>query len=177
MVSKQEESLQESTGELSRGLSILGGHTFSRTTHGIDWLAGNFDAKSARKMEVWLRHYLAEAKDAGCRTDNINVLELWPILAGVRRWSHEWGNRTLVFVADNTKVWAALNTGRSRNKTTMGRLRLIFWMSITNNFDVQSVYINMHDNVICDILSKPDASKNIARIRDADVCCHEIFHC
>ncbi len=149
--------------------------------HGNDWLAGNFDAKGARKMGGWLGHHFAEAKDAGCRTDNINVLELWPVLQGVRRWGHEWGNRTVVFVTDNTQVRAALNTGRSRNKTTMAWLRLIFWMSITNNFDVQSVYINTRDNVVCDSLSRLDAYKNIARIRDADVakamCCHDIFQC
>ena len=51
-------------------------------THGNDWLAGNFNAKAARNMGVWLGHHFAEAKDAGCRMDNINVLELWPILVG-----------------------------------------------------------------------------------------------
>ena len=82
--------------------------------------------------------------------DNINVLEVWPVLAAVRRWGHLWDSRTIVFVTDNTQVKAALNLGRSRNKTTMVWLHLIFWSSVRYNFDVQSVYINTKDNIICD---------------------------
>ena len=86
-----------------------------------------------------------------------------------------------MFVTDNTQVMAALNSGRSKNKTTMSWLRLIFWMSIHHNFDIQSVYINTRDNVVCDSLSRLNKFVNIARIRDADVakamCCHDIFHC
>ena len=86
-----------------------------------------------------------------------------------------------MFVTVNTQVRAALYSGRSKNKSTMSWLRLIFWMSIHNNFDIQLVYINTRDNVICDSLSQLDKSVSIARIRDADVakakCCHEIFHC
>ena len=150
-------------------------------SHGVDWLAGAFDIKKARVLEGWLGHHYAGAKDTGCVTDNINVLELWPILVGIRKWCHGWENRTVVFVTDNTQVLAALNSGRSKNKTTMKWLRLIFWLSITYNFDVQSVYINTRDNIICDSLSRLDVFKNIARIRDADaanaMCCHHIFSC
>ena len=73
-------------------------------THGEDWVAGGFSIKEARRLESWLGHHYADAKDAGCKMDNINVLELWPILVGVRQWGHLWGNRTVVFVTDNTQV-------------------------------------------------------------------------
>ena len=103
-----------------------------RATHGNDWIARSFNIKGAREL----------GKDPGCKTDNINVLELWPILVGARQWGATWENKSVVFVADNTQVSAALNSGRSRNKTTIAWLRLIFWLSNTHNFDVQSVYIN-----------------------------------
>lgn len=59
-----------------------------------------------------------------------------------------------LFVTDNTQVMAALNSGRSRNKTTMAWLRLIFWAFITYNFDIQSVYINSRSNIICNSVSR-----------------------
>ena len=85
----------------------------------------------------------------------------------------------VIIVTDNTQVTAALNTEKSRNKTTMAWLRLIFWGLVTYNFDVQSVYIKTNDNVVSDSLNRLNAYKNIAGIRDAEVarliCCHEIF--
>ena len=150
-------------------------------THGEDWLAGCFKFSNEKEIQGWIGHHFEGSKDAGCKTDNINVLELWPILAGVRRWGRGWVDRRVVFVTDNTQVRAALNTGRSRNKTTMAWLRLIFWASVTYNFDIQAVYINTRDNVICDSLSRLDCFKSIARIRDADaaalMCCHSLFSC
>ena len=63
----------------------------------------------------------------------------------------------------------------------MGWLRNIFWESIKYNFDVQSVYINTRDNIICDSLSRLDKFVSVARIRDADssqyLCCHGKFYC
>ena len=94
---------------------------------------------------------------------------------------HLWGNHTIIFVTVNTQVMVALNSGRIKNKTTMTWLRLIFWISIHNNFDIQSIYINTKDNVVCDSLSRLDQFASIARIRDVHVaqamCCHDIFHC
>ena len=150
-------------------------------THGDDWLAGFFGEEREAGAGGWLGHHLSTNKDIGCNTENINVLELWPILEGVRRWGKGWTDTPVVFVTDNTQVQAALNTGRSRNKTTMGWLRLIFWESVKYNFEISSVYINTRDNIICDSLSRLTSFKNIARIRDADVadmmCCHHIFKC
>ena len=148
--------------------------------HGSDWVAGYFGFRQVNGV-VELGHHWAGASDPGCATDNINVLEMWPILVGVRRWASGWRDKLVVFVTDNTQVCAALNTGRSKNKTTMCWLRLIFWESVKHNFRVKSVYINTNDNVICDSLSRLDCYKNIARVRDADVakhlCCHHIFNC
>ena len=149
--------------------------------HADDWVAGAFEFKAAKELQGWLGHHFVYAGDSGCRTDNINVLEMWPVLVAVRRWGSEWKDRTVVFVTDNTQVMAALNSGRSKNKTTMAWLRLVFWASITCNFDVQSVYVNTKANVICDSLSRLDKFVSIARIRDADrtsrLCCHELFDC
>ena len=149
--------------------------------HGFDWLAGSFILEKEGEWKKWLGHHFSEAKDIGCRSDNINVLELWPIVVAVNKWGELWKDKVVIFVTDNTQVRAALNTGRSRNKVMMGWLRLIFWKSIQNNFEIQSVYLNTKDNIICDSLSRLDKFKNIARIRDVDergyMCCHGLFSC
>ena len=66
-------------------------------------MAGCFD--SVREKDL----HFAEVGDKGCNTNNINVLELWPVLVGVRRWGHLWRDRTVVFMTDNTQIRAALN--------------------------------------------------------------------
>ena len=132
--------------------------------HTNDWLAEAFDFRNMRELQKWLGHHFMYAEDVGGRSDNINVLELWPILAGVRRWGERWTDQTVVFVTDKMQVIAALNSGRSKNKITMAWLLLIFWSSISFNFEIQSVYINTKTNVICDSLSRLDKVKNIARI-------------
>ena len=124
--------------------------------HGDDWLAGAFEFKGEKELMGWLGHHFVYSDEEGCRSDNINVLELWPIVVGVRRWGAGWKDKTVVFVTDNTQVMAGLNSGRSRNKTSMGWLRAIFWASITHNFEVKSVYVNTKNNVICDSLSRLD---------------------
>lgn len=145
-----------------------------------DWVAGPFPSNGGNLDRKWLGHHFAEAGDEGCDTENINVLEMWPIVVAMERWSGSWANRTVVMITDNTQVRAAINTGRSKNVTTMRWLRRIFWKSITSNFDLQSVYINTKCNIICDSLSRLDSYKSCCRIRDADVaqclCCHEIFN-
>ena len=146
-----------------------------------DWLAGTFGLDKQIAWSSWLGHHFSSASEPGCRTENINVLELWPILQAVRKWGSTWSNQRVIFVTDNTQVMAALNSGRSKNKFTMSWLRIIFWESINLNFEIQSVYINTKVNVVCDSLSRLDDYKNVARIRDVDVnkymCCHAVFFC
>ena len=147
-------------------------------THGDDWIAGTFNGT----VEVpGLGHHRCGAEDKGCDTDNINVLEMWPVLQGVRRWSSGWKDANVVCITDNTQVLAAINSGRSTNKTTMRWLRLIFWESVRHNFIIKAIYINTKDNVVCDSLSRLSCFKNVARVRDVDtakrMCCHHIFNC
>ena len=95
--------------------------------HADDWVACAFNFKDSRELQGWLGDHFVSADDIGCSSDNINILEMWPILVGVRCWGHLSEDHTVVFITDNTQVMAALNSGRSKNKITMGWLRLIFW--------------------------------------------------
>ena len=53
--------------------------------HGDEWLARVFAGEQL--MDLALSHHLCGAEDEGCTTDNINVLEMWPVLGGIRCWA------------------------------------------------------------------------------------------
>ena len=121
---------------------------------GLDWLAG-----------CWLEQDLPLAFDFGCShkceppvfdtaPKNINVLELWPVVLGIRRWGPFFKNCYLHMVTDNMQVLAMLCTGRSANKMCMSWLREIFWMCFIWNIDITSSYIKSADNHLADALSR-----------------------
>ena len=84
---------------------------------------------------------------------NINVYELWPVVAGIHRWAPSYRNSCLHIVTDNMQVLAMINTGRSINKTCMSWLREIFWTCFVHNMDIFTTYIKSSDNVLADALS------------------------
>ena len=59
---------------------------------------------------------------------NINVLELWPVVVGIKRWGPFFRNCYLHVITDNMQVLSMLCTGRSANKLCMSWLRQYFWM-------------------------------------------------
>jgi hypothetical protein len=140
-----------------------------------DWLTGSWSRESNSTLE-YLGHHLWES-DGDFPVDNINVLEMYPILAATRRWGSQWRDRRVCLITDNTQVMSALNTGRSRNKTTMKFLREIFWCSVIYNFEISSVYISTHVNVVADALSRLDLVKSVERLRltafNGSMCCYE----
>ena len=111
--------------------------------------------------------------------DNINVLELIPILDGARRWGPGWINRRICIVTDNTQVLHAVRTGRSRNKHSMSMLRDLFWLCAEFNFYLEVVYINTKLNKLCDNLSRldePDSAENIRNLMsEGSMCCFHLF--
>ena len=149
--------------------------------HGNDWAAGpwSLEKERDRKIKDLLGHHYEEPPTVPPKDDNINVLELWPVLVAVKRWGESWDNKTICMVTDNTQVMAALRTGRSKNTTSMAWLRKIFWESVTRNFQIRSVYIKSADNVICDSLSRLDKKSSATRLIEADpggyLCCSHLF--
>ena len=86
--------------------------------------------------------------------DNINVLELWPIVLGLKKWAPLLKNKTLLLFTDNTQVLYMLTNGRSSNATCMSRVREIFLTCIIHNIDIEPRYINTYANLVADTLSR-----------------------
>ena len=59
---------------------------------------------------------------------NINALELWPIISGLRVWYPDLKGNSVSIFTDNTQVYHMVRKGTSSNKTCMQWLREIFWI-------------------------------------------------
>ena len=147
--------------------------------HAGDWLAASYEEKEKSPiLEAAVGHRVTPPKQHV--VDNINVLELIPILDGVKRWAAGWRNRRVCAITDNTQVMYAVRTGRSKNKNTMTMLRELFWLSAEFNFYMDIVYINTKVNKVCDSLSRlnePEAVKTLQEtMSPKSLCCHHLFH-
>ena len=150
---------------------------------GTDWLAGTWDETSmfdrcslddhiATPPAYVLEEFLS----------NINVLELWPIVLGLKRWANLLRNKTLLLFTDNMQVLYMLTSGKSSNTTCMAWVREIFWTCIIHNIDIEPRYINTQCNLVADTLSKLPYFINQGQVRakfgGTDLCCMEsLFGC
>ena len=141
-----------------------------------DWVAGPWD--ETNKWAKRLGHHYAGTTEV-VSEENINVLEMFPILQAAKRWGQEWRDRRICAVTDNTQVMWGLRKGRSKNSFSMEWIREIFWLSVEHNFIIDSVYISTDDNILCDSLSRLDDPESVAKIRDRmcedSMCCYDIF--
>ena len=109
---------------------------------------------------------------------NINVYELYTVLASLRRWGSLWGGTQIQIVTDNNQVMYMVNTGWTANKCCMSWLREIFWLCFIFNVELFAVYIPSRDNVFADALSRADNSRMLDLVLDAicelNLCCCDI---
>lgn len=105
---------------------------------------------------------------------NINVLELFPVLEGVKRLKSKFAGFKVIMVVDNLQVLYMIKTGRSANKTCMRWLRELFWICSTEDIELDSEYISSSEYIIADSLSRlayDNVSSNVIKlIGDANLC-------
>lgn len=89
-----------------------------------------------------------------CDRDNINVMELWPVLCAINRWGNDMRNRKIIIRSDNSQVVTMLNTGRLSNIQCMRWLRELFWLSFIFNIHIVGVHVKSVDNTLADYLSR-----------------------
>ena len=121
---------------------------------GRDWLAGCWSPTDVPSSFSFGCSHLCEPPTFDQAPRNINVLELWPVILGIRRWGPMFRNSFLHVITDNMQVLAMLCTGRSVNKLCMSWLRELFWMCFIWNIDISPSYIRSADNHLADALSR-----------------------
>lgn len=120
---------------------------------GQDWYVGTWLILGHKGLDGFPRGHIEECSEEWQDNNNINVMELWPVLCAVRRWGAQMRDTGVTIRSDNSQVVTMLNTGRSGNVKCMRWLREIFWLSFIFNVQLVGIYIKSTDNTIADYLS------------------------
>lgn len=119
-----------------------------------DWLVGTWPDVPPLNLPSPCNHICQAPKFNVTTFDNINMLELWPILLGIHRWYHLFKNCRVSLLTDNTQVLGMLRKGSSLNKVCMDWIREIYWVCVIHNIDLLPDYIATNDNTVADALSR-----------------------
>ncbi|MEW8547291.1 MAG: reverse transcriptase domain-containing protein [Candidatus Thiodiazotropha sp.] len=87
-------------------------------------------------------------------TDNITVLELFPILVSLHLWGQSLLNKKIKFNCDNMAVVQIINSMTSKSEHVMCLLRHLTMKCLELNIVVRSSHIEGARNNICDSLSR-----------------------
>ena len=144
----------------------------------MHWLIGTFVPSDVLTVQQLLGHHFCFVPD-WISESHINVREMWAVTAAAICWGSHWKNSSILFITDNCSVQTALSTGKSLCKGIMTLLRLLFWLSVENNFEYHSVYIRSGDNILADTLSRLNQKGSCNLICNMDpnnyLCCAHIF--
>lgn len=99
-------------------------------------------------------HHLSPPIFNDLSLSNINVKELWPVLAAIHRWGESWRNSYVLLHTDNTQVLNMVSSGRSKNTQAMQLLRELFWCCAVYKIDLRAAYISTSTNIFADKLSR-----------------------
>ena len=91
--------------------------------YGDNWLAGHW---SEPEVHLDLGHHSASSPCEFSPDMDINIRELWPVVAAAHRWGSSWKNKKVRLLTDNTQVQAMVNTGRSAGVRCMWWIRVLF---------------------------------------------------
>ena len=122
-----------------------------------DWVAGSW---SPTRYESFLflpshSHWSTEGHAIDrSPLQNINYLELFPVLVAARGWGPSWINKCVSVESDNTQAVCFVNKGTCKSPPAMSWLREIFWLSIKYNFHIRSRHLPGSQNIQADALSR-----------------------
>lgn len=101
-------------------------------------------------------------------TNNIVLLELFPILVALDLWGSQLINRRILIHSDNKGVVYAINCLSSKSLPVISILREIVFRCLTFNIWLQATYIAGVENVIADCLSRSQIPEFRRLVPNAD---------
>ena len=142
---------------------------------GSDWVAGTWRDSDSIPLVSGCQHVafrpIADVFDIA----NINELELWPIVVGLKRWAHVLRDKNVLLFTDNTQVMHMLLNSSSSNILCRSWLREVFWLCAIFNIELSPRYINTKCNLVADTLSRLLYFKNFDELakclNNCDLCC------
>ena len=148
---------------------------------GHDWVAGTWSDDDCIPLISNCQHISFRPVSDSFDSSNINELELWPVVVGLKRWKHVLRDKSLLLFTDNTQVMFMLRNSRSSNDTCRKWLKEIFWLCAIYNIDLTAQYINTKCNLVADTLSRLPYFKGINELYQclygSEMCClNELFN-
>ena len=125
-----------------------------------DWVAGVWEESRDLESLLFLEHHYAKTPGDVDEEKDINLLELWPVLAALDRWGETWRDHKVVIWTDNTQVQSMIATGRSKSIRAMWWLRELFWRVCLYNVHLISKRITSKENKVADYISRLFDVKN-----------------
>ena len=104
------------------------------SVYGKKWFCG-------RWPETWLQY-------------NITTLELYPIVAAVVIWGHDWANKSVCFYTDNEALVAIINKQTSCEPCVMTLLRKLVLVCLRSNIFFTARHVPGKDNILADKLPR-----------------------
>ncbi|MCG8046805.1 MAG: hypothetical protein N0E48_14420 [Candidatus Thiodiazotropha endolucinida] len=101
-------------------------------------------------------------------TDDITVLELFPILVALHLWGSSLRNKRIKFISDNLAVTQIINSMTSRSEKIMCLVRQLTVRCLDLNIALRSAHIEGTQNNICDALSRQMMQRFRLLAPDAD---------
>ena len=92
---------------------------FAAVYNDHDWLAGSWNELDIGLVDY---HSIPTSSEFSSHMD-INLRELWPVIAAAQRWGHAWRDCKIRLRTDNTQVQSMIKTGRSSSSRCMWWLR------------------------------------------------------
>ena len=118
----------------------------------------NFSLK-CRGVRSWLWGFLCwkvgpKLWVALCITEDITVLDLFPLLVSLHIWGDQLRNKKLLFTVDNQAVVHIINFMTSKSERVMTVLRAFTLPCLHLNVVVKAQYVNSSSNKVADALSR-----------------------
>ena len=140
-----------------------------------DWVAGTWRDSDYIPLTTECSHVGFRPVWDSFDASNINELELWPIVVGLKRWLNLFKDKSVMVFTDNTQVMFMLINGCSSNSTCNRWLREIFWLCAVFNVSLQPRYISTKSNLVADTLSRLVYFKSDVKLREylenSGLCC------
>lgn len=141
-----------------------------------DWLAGDWDNVFTNiEMESECNHFVKPPILEPDQVSNINVIELFAVVAALERWAPIIGNHMVHIRIDNMQVVSMLSNHSSINKQCMDWLRRLFWLCMRHNIKIIPSYIQSEENVLADTLSRLLYFTSVEKLEKLlspfDLCC------
>ena len=99
---------------------------------------------------------------------SINWRELFAIVVAAATFGKQWSGKRIMLHCDNQCVVNVISSGTCKSADIMHLVRMLFFISAVNNFEVSCCYISTKANDVADSLSRLQFDRFFALVPSAN---------